>query len=112
MGQVTQAPGRQLSPYKRTSSFDSGRTVSGAILSWSLWLLWQCVRWPLLLFLVIVEPVVTFVLSFLALLGILMTLFCWWVGAPHFPLTLMFGTALSLGATVIAYHALLRLLNR
>jgi hypothetical protein len=45
------------------------------MLSWSLWLLWQCVRWPLLLFLVMVEPVVTFVLSFLALLGILMTLF-------------------------------------
>jgi hypothetical protein len=33
----------------------------------------------------ILEPVVTFVLGSLALLGVLMSLFWWSIGAPHFP---------------------------
>lgn len=36
-----------------------------------LWLLWQCFRLPTLLLLVVLEPVVSFVLSAAALLGVL-----------------------------------------
>lgn len=35
------------------------------------WLLWQCVRVPLFLFLAVLEPVVSFVLGALALIGAL-----------------------------------------
>ena len=101
-----------MTRYPRTFGFDDARTLAGDAFSWSLWLVWQCVRLPLILFLVIVAPVVTFVLGSLALLGVLMTLFWWSVGAPHLPLALMLGMSLGLGATLVAYHALLRLLIR
>jgi hypothetical protein len=40
-----------------------------------LWLVWQCIRVPALLLLVVPEPVVSFVLCSLALLGVLTALF-------------------------------------
>jgi hypothetical protein len=40
-------------------------------------ILWQCVRLPLLLLLTILEPVASFALGLLALVGVLMSLF-WW----------------------------------
>jgi hypothetical protein len=55
---------------------------------------------------------VSLILSSLALLGVLMTIFWWSVGPPHFPMALMLGISLGLGAVLAAYHALLRLLNR
>ena len=88
------------------------RTLAGEIFSCTLWLAWQCVRLPLLLLLWILEPVVSFVLGSLALLGLLMTFFWWSVGPPHFPIGLMMGISLGLGAALAAYHAILRLLNR
>ena len=48
-------------------------------------ILWRGLRLPALLFLVLLEPVVTFVLWSLALLGLLMTLFYRAIGMPHFP---------------------------
>ena len=40
-----------------------------------LWLLWQCIRVPALLLLITLEPVVSFVLSSIALLGVLTAIF-------------------------------------
>jgi hypothetical protein len=88
------------------------RTLAGDVFSCTLWLAWQSVRLPLLLFLGIVEPVVTLILGSLSFLGVLMTFFWWSVGPSHFPIALMLGISLGLGSTLVAYHALLRLLNR
>jgi hypothetical protein len=88
------------------------QTLAGDLFTDALWLAWQCLRLPLLLSLEILEPVVSFILSSLALLGVLMTLFWWSVGPSHFPVALMLGISLGLGAALAAYYALLRLLNR
>jgi len=60
-----------------------------------LWLLRQCVRVPALLLLTILEPVVSFVLSALALLGVLTAFFWKLVGPPHFPFFLMISMSLE-----------------
>jgi hypothetical protein len=73
-------------------------------------LLWGCVRLPLLVCLVILEPVVDFFIGPLALLGVLMTLFWWSLGVPHFPFAFMLGVSLGIGAVPLAYHALIRFL--
>jgi hypothetical protein len=100
-----------MNPY--SSQTHSGQRESVIhFLSWLLWILWQCVRLPLLLLLTILEPVVSFVLGLLALLGVLMSLFWWSIGVPHFPFVLMLGTSLGVGAMLIPYYALLRLLGR
>ena len=78
----------------------------------TLWVACQCVRVPLLIFLAILEPVVSFIFGSLALLGILITLFWWSAGVPHFPFALMLGISLWLGVTLFAYYALLRLLAK
>jgi len=54
---------------------DSERANAGDLFNVALWLLWQCVRFPLFLLLAILEPVVNFLLRALALLGVLATLF-------------------------------------
>jgi hypothetical protein len=74
------------------------RTLAGDVVGSTPWLAWQCVRLPLLLFLRIIEPVVSFILGSLALLGVLMTFFWWSVGPLHFPIALMLG--ISTGARV------------
>jgi len=76
-----------------------------------LWLLWQCVRVPALLLLVILEPVVSFVLSALALLGVLTAFFWKLVGPPHFPFFLVIGISLGFELALVLYYALLRLLG-
>jgi len=89
-----------------------GRTLAGEVFRRTLWLAWQWVRVSLFLLLGTIEPVVSFALGSLALLGILMTFFWWSIGAPHFPIVLMLGISLSLAAALAAYQGLLRLLNR
>jgi hypothetical protein len=64
-----------------------------------------------MLLLVILEPVVSFVLGSLALLGVLTALFWKLVGPPHFPFFLVLGISLSFELALILYHALLRLLG-
>ena len=67
---------------------------------------------PVLVFLVILEPVVRFVLGALALLGVLAALFFEAYGLPHFPLVLMLGVSVGLGLMLAGYYALLRLFAR
>ena len=47
--------------------------------------LWRTACLPVLMLLVILEPLVTFVLAGLALLGLLTTIFSYLVGPPEFP---------------------------
>ena len=88
---------------KPISAGDLGRCI--------LWLLWQCFRVPAVLLLVILEPVVSFVLSVLALLGVLTALFWKLVGPPHFPFFLVLGISLGFELALVLYHTLLRLLG-
>ena len=60
--------------------------TAGDLLRGMLHLLWHAVRLPVYVFLVILEPVVSFVLGALALLGVLTALFFKFYGVPHFPL--------------------------
>ena len=88
---------------KLTSASDLGLCI--------LWLLWQCVRVPVLLLLVTLEPIVSFVLGSLALLGVLTAFFWKLVGPPHFPLFLVLGISLGFALALVLYHTLLRLLG-
>jgi hypothetical protein len=90
------------------------RQVRAGDLGWFiLWLLWQCVRVPALLLLVTLEPVVTFVLSALALMGVLAAFFWELVGPPHFhfPFFLVLGISLGFALARFLYYALLSLLS-
>ena len=73
--------------------------------------LWRAACLPVLMLLVILEPLVTFVLSALALLGILTTLFFYLVGPPEFPVWTMLALSLGLGIALVPYYALIRLLS-
>lgn len=74
---------------------------------------WLGIRLPLLAFLMIVEPVARFVLTALALLGIVVSfLFEFSGAAPRFPFWLIFGLSLGCGALVIVLNAVMRRLAR
>ena len=76
-----------------------------------LWFLWQCIRLPMFLLLAILEPVVSFVLGSLALLGVLTAFFWRFIGPPHFPFLLVLGISLGFELALILYHKLLRFLS-
>jgi hypothetical protein len=76
----------------------------------ALWVFWRCIRLPLFLFLLVLEPVATLVLGALALLGVLTALFWKLFGPPNFPFFLMLGISLGFELALIVYRKLLRLL--
>lgn len=73
--------------------------------------LWRIAGLPVLLFLVILEPLVTFVFAALALLGLLTTVFFFLVGPPGFPVWIMLALSLGFAIALLPYHALIRLLS-
>ena len=75
--------------------------------------IWLGLRLPLLALLIIVEPIARFVLTALALLGVLVSLVFEFSGAaPRFPFWLIFGMSLGCGALVIVLNAVTRRLAR
>jgi hypothetical protein len=89
---------------------DSRPTVAADLGRCTLWVGWQCIRLPLLLFLLVLEPIVTLVLGPLAVLGVLTALFWEFFGPPNSPFLLMLSISLGLELALIVYHKLLRLL--
>lgn len=73
--------------------------------------LWRAACLPVLLVIVILEPLVTFVFSGLALLGLLTTLFFYLVGPPEFPVWTMLALSMGFAIALVPYHALIRLLS-
>ena len=73
----------------------------------SLGALWHAVRLPVLMLLVILQPVVSFVLGGAALLGVLMTLFWKLVGPPTFPFWTMLTISLGFGFSLVLYQAVI-----
>lgn len=80
---------------------------ASSIASLSLRVLRHAVRLPVLMTLVILEPVASFVLGGAALLGLLMTFFWKWVGPPTFPFWTMFALSLGFGFALLIYEALI-----
>jgi hypothetical protein len=74
-----------MSSASRRTFPDGERTNAIAFFSLALWLIWQCIRLPLFLLVAILEPVVSFVLGSLALVGVLTAFFWKLIGPPHFP---------------------------
>ena len=89
---------------------DSRPTIAADLGRRALWVVWQTIRLPLFLFLLVLEPVVTLILGALALLGVLTALFWKFFGPPNFPFLLMLSISLGLELALIVYHKLLRLL--
>lgn len=70
---------------------------------------WHAIRLPFLALLMLVEPVARFVLTAVALLGILVSILFEFSGvAPHFPFWLVFGLSLGCGVLVLALNAVKR----
>lgn len=102
-----------MSTPSEQSALEKELGVAGDLSRGALWLIWQTVRLPVFAFLVILEPIVRFVLSAVALLGVLMAFFFELSGvAPHFPFWGMLGFSVGCGLLLIAYYALLRLFAR
>ena len=89
---------------------DSRPTVAADLGRCAIWVLWQSIRLPLFLFLLVLEPVVTLLLGGLALLGVLTALFWGLFGPPNFPFFLMLGISLGFELALIVYRRVLRLL--
>ena len=85
----------------------TGDDVAVTIIRW----LWRAACLPVLMLLVILEPLVTFVFAALALLGLLTTLFFYLVGPPGFPVRTMLALSLGVAIVLVPYHALIRLLS-
>ena len=77
-----------------------------------LWLVWQAIRLPLLTLLVMIEPIVNFALSAVALIVALSTLF-WKLADPNpgFPFWRVLAASLACVLLLAIYHALIRLLS-
>jgi len=65
--------------------------------------LWRAAGLPILMALVILEPLITFVLAALALLGLLTTLFFYLVGPPQFPVWTMLALSLGFAIALVPY---------
>jgi hypothetical protein len=83
------------------------RLQSRNVLRW----LWNIGRLPILLPLVILEPIVAFLLGGLALLGILTTVLCTLIGAPHFPAGTMLAVSISFALALALYEGAIRTLS-
>lgn len=102
MRRVTRQPTRFPAP-----------TLVGDLAIGSLRLVWRLIRWPIMTFLVILQPVVGLVFGGLALLGVLMSFFFKLSGAaPHFPFLTMLAISIGFGLVVLSYEALIRYVSR
>ena len=66
--------------------------------------LWHVVRLPIVMLLVILEPVVALVCGALALLGVLTTVFFKLIASPHFPTWTMLIISISFGLALVLYE--------
>jgi hypothetical protein len=86
-----------------SASVQDRSASAGDLGRWILWLLWHCNRVPAFLMLAILEPVVTLVLSALALLGVLTAIFWEFAAPPHFPFFLVIGASLGFELALLIY---------
>jgi hypothetical protein len=73
--------------------------------------MWQILRLPALMFLVVLEPIISLACFGLALLGVLTTIFFILVGPANFPWITMLCLSAGFAVAAIAYSAIIRLLS-
>ena len=73
--------------------------------------LWHVVRLPIVMLLVILEPVVALLCGALALLGVLTTVFFKLIAAPHFPTWTMLAISISFGLALVLYEGAIAALS-
>lgn len=83
------------------------RLQSRRVLRW----LWNVGRLPVLLPLVILEPIVAVLLGGMALLGLLATVFFKVIAAPHFPTGTMLAVSISFALALVLYEGTIRILS-
>jgi len=100
--------------YSPLPAFDRGDPSPGrTLLLRALWLLWQALRLPALALLIILEPLVAFVLSAAALVGIVIACFIKLSGdLPHFPFWGMVGSSVGCMLLLMVYHGVMQFLSR
>jgi hypothetical protein len=79
---------------------------------WSVRMVWQLLRLPVLATLVVLEPLIRVALSIIATLGIVMTLFFEYVlHVDQFPFWLMLGISIGAATLLVPYYLLIRLFS-
>ncbi|MGO9596216.1 MAG: hypothetical protein ACLQFT_13525 [Steroidobacteraceae bacterium] len=73
--------------------------------------LWHAVRLPVVMLLVILEPVVALVCGAFALLGVLTTVFFKLIAAPHFPTWTMLIISIGFGLALVLYEGAIVVLS-
>ena len=101
-----------MSEVYRPIELERTRGIAGEAATGLVKLLWLGVRLPVLLVLVILEPLVTALCGALALLGVLTTIFFLLVGPPHFPWVTMLAISLGFVVALVPYYGLIELLSR
>lgn len=69
------------------------------------------IRLPIVMLLVILEPVVALVCGALALLGVLTTILFKLIAAPHFPTWTMLAISISFGLALVLYEGAIVVLS-
>jgi hypothetical protein len=88
-------------------------SFGSAVVRGVLWLTWQAIRLPLFSLLLILEPVVRWVFSWLALWTFLIALVWEFTGTdPRLPFWGMIAFSVSCAIVLTAFRALLRFLSR
>lgn len=77
----------------------------------ALGLAWHAIRLPLLALLIILEPVVSIILTGTALLGLLAAVVFKVSGAPHFHFGLVLAFSIGSMLLLMLYHTVMRLLS-
>ena len=72
---------------------------------------WHVARLPIVMLLVILEPVVALVCGALALLGVLTTVFFKLIAAPHFPTLTMLIISIGFGLALVLYEGAIVVLS-
>ena len=73
--------------------------------------LWHIVRLPIVMLLVILEPVVALAFGALALIGVLTTVFFKLIAAPHFPTWTMLTISIGFGLALVLYEGAIVVLS-
>ena len=85
--------------------------INLGILAALVWFIWQAIRLPLLIFLVMFEPIVNFTLSALALVVALTTILWRFTDPRAIPFWTVLASSFACVLGLILYHALIRALS-
>ena len=97
----------------RTRATDRRTSIAAVVTRRVLWVAWQAIRLPLFSILLVLEPIVRWILSWTALLGVLTAfVFEYSRVGPQFSFLWMIAFSIGCAVVLTCYHALLRLLSR